>query len=413
MEEFETQQGGVPVGDVELNTALKRGIQKFDVLNSWLHENEIHFSDLHIEEGNEVAVRTSKGYGPFSVLFEGMSYPGILAEKWEKQHFIGLISQYRSSLLSGSGLVGDSLSFPSAQRVLFERIQEGGGALDFPIATEKARYRVNMYYYGGRQKLGIAARRLNTEVPAFDSLSLPEPLKHVCMKQKGLVLVTGPTGSGKSTTLAAMLDFINANQNRHIISIEDPIEYVHHSKKSVMTQREVGVDADSFKSGVVAAMRQDPDVILVGEIRDRETAEAALSAANTGHLVFSTLHTNSAEMTCNRIMGFFTSDDENRILDLLSSNLLCTTAQVLAPRADGEGKVMICELMLQNDEVRSNIFSRNFKGLENAILSGKDMGMMFLNAQLEELVHRGVITRDTALSLTTNEADMRFRLSAE
>ena len=180
-----------------------------------------------------------------------------------------------------------------------------------------------------------------------------------------------------------------------------------------MTQREVGVDADSFKSGVVAAMRQDPDVILVGEIRDRETAEAALSAANTGHLVFSTLHTNSAEMTCNRIMGFFTSDDENRILDLLSSNLLCTTAQVLAPRADGEGKVMICELMLQNDEVRSNIFSRNFKGLENAILSGKDMGMMLLNAQLEELVHRGVITRDTALSLTTNDADMRFRLSSE
>ena len=242
-------------------------------------------------------------------------------------------------------------------------------------------------------------------------LNLPAVLKDVCTRDKGLILVTGATGSGKSTTLAAMLDHINEHIGGNIITIEDPIEYVHNSKRALFTHREVGTDTSSFEKGVVAAMREDPDVILIGEIRDRETAEAALSAASTGHLVFATLHTNSAASTCDRLLSFFPSDEKDRICLTLGANLLCVSAQALAPRQDGEGKVLVCEIMIQNEEIKNTIRKQKFQQLENAIIQGRAEGMQLFNDELQELVSQGVISTETAFNMTGNPEDLDERLN--
>lgn len=397
--------------DRRLNEELERGVERFDQTVNFLHANDINFSDIHLKEGMETVLRTNKGFGRISDLLADFELPEILTETWTNGNFMGFVFAYRRILLTDSGLIDDSVSFPSAQRILLEKMRNNGGALDFPVADDYSRYRINMFTWGGNQQLALVARKLNSTIPTFDMLNLPAVLKDVCTRDKGLILVTGATGSGKSTTLAAMLDHINEHIGGNIITIEDPIEYVHNSKRALFTHREVGTDTSSFEKGVVAAMREDPDVILIGEIRDRETAEAALSAASTGHLVFATLHTNSAASTCDRLLSFFPSDEKDRICLTLGANLLCVSAQALAPRQDGEGKVLVCEIMIQNEEIKNTIRKQKFQQLENAIIQGRAEGMQLFNDELQELVSQGVISTETAFNMTGNPEDLDERLN--
>jgi len=286
--------------------------------------------------------------------------------------------------------------------------------LDFAYTIPKiARFRCNLMRQRG--SVGIVMRVVPGEIPSFEALGLPrKTMEEVAARERGLVLVTGPTGSGKSTTLASLIDHINRNYAKNIITIEDPIEYLHQNKKGLVVQREVGLDTQSFHSGLVRALRQDPDVILIGEMRDRETVEAAIQAAQTGHLVFSTLHTLDAVRTINRIIDFFPLNEHQQIRILLAESLLGIFSQRLLPRADGQGRVLALEILLATELIRDYIKDEEKTPLiRNALAEDNVRGMQTFDQHLARLYREGKITREDALTAATSPHEFKLLLARE
>jgi len=269
-------------------------------------------------------------------------------------------------------------------------LQEGGGA-DFGLAYgEKARFRVSIFRE--RNNIGMALRLIPSKLLTFEEIGLPSLIKDVCLKPRGLVLVTGPTGSGKTTTLATMIDYINAETSDHIITVEDPIEYYHQHKKCLVTQREVGTDVPGFAEAVRRGLRQDPDVILVGEMRDLETIAAAITAAETGHLVFATLHTTGAANTVDRIIDVFPMDQQAQIRMQLSVCLEAVLSQALIPLVDVSGRIAAFEIMLCTDAIRNLIRENKTYQIPSHIQTGGKLGMILLDDFMYNLWINGKIT---------------------
>ncbi|HEX3240145.1 MAG TPA: type IV pilus twitching motility protein PilT [Solirubrobacterales bacterium] len=277
------------------------------------------------------------------------------------------------------------------QRKRFETNQQ----LDFAYAIPGvARFRVNCYFQRG--SVSAAFRLVPQEIPSLESLGVPAVLRDLTRKPRGVVLVTGPTGSGKSTTLAAMIDSINAERDDHILTIEDPIEFLHKHNRSIVNQREVGADAPDFALGLRAALRQDPDVILVGEMRDLETISTALTAAETGHLVFATLHTQSTAQTVDRIIDVFPPQQQGQVRTQLSIALQGIVTQQLLPTADGKGRVVACEVLVPTPAVRNLIREGKTHQIYAALQTSGAVGMQTMDADLARLVRGGKISRQLA-----------------
>lgn len=277
--------------------------------------------------------------------------------------------------------------------------------LDFCYTLENGlRQRVNVYYQ--QRCLCAAIRVLNDSIPSFESLKLPPVIKEMSENINGLVLITGPTGSGKSTTLAAMIDYINKTRQGHILTLEDPIEYVHKHKGCIVHQRELGVDVDSFEDALRSALREDPDVILVGEMRDYETISAAVTAAETGHLVLSTLHTTGAANTIDRIIDAFPDEGKGQIRTQLATALRGVVTQQLIPTASGSGRCAAFEILVATDAVSSLIRENRCFQINSVLQTGVKEGMRSLNADLSNLVRTGMITREMALERTNNAVEL-------
>jgi twitching motility protein PilT len=258
-----------------------------------------------------------------------------------------------------------------------------------------ARFRVNIY--SQRESLAGAFRLIPADLKSLEELGLPSSLYQLCEKPRGLVLVTGPTGSGKSTTLASLIDEINRTKAEHIITIEDPIEFLHRHKRCIVNQRELGPDATTFADALRGALRQDPDVILLGEMRDLETISTALTAAETGHLVFATLHTQDAASTVDRIIDVFPAGQQGQIRTQLAGTLEGIVAQTLIPTADGQGRVAAIEVLFPDDAVRNLIRQAKVEQIYSIMQTGGKKGMQTMEQALAELVLRGVITEELAL----------------
>ncbi|RMF63777.1 MAG: type IV pilus twitching motility protein PilT [Calditrichaeota bacterium] len=273
--------------------------------------------------------------------------------------------------------------------------------LDFAYAIPKvARFRTNLYF----QLRGEAAafRTIPDRVRSLEELRVPKGLYGLCRQKKGIVLVTGPTGSGKSTTLAAMIDLINQERREHILTIEDPIEYVHQNKNCLINQRELGPHTHSFANALRSALREDPDVILVGEMRDLETISLALTAAETGHLVFATLHTLSAAETVNRIVDVFPSEQQGQIRAMFANAVQGIIAQRLLPTRDGRGRVAVHEVLIATSAVRNLIREEKSHQLHSAIQTGASYGMQTMDQALKRYLDEGIISREEALANATD-----------
>ncbi|MBU3589315.1 type IV pilus twitching motility protein PilT [Polynucleobacter sp. 80A-SIGWE] len=262
---------------------------------------------------------------------------------------------------------------------------------DADLAVESGGYRFRVNLFKTSQGLAAVMRKIESEIPSFDSLSLPAVARDVIEQENGLILVTGPTGSGKSTTLAAMIDRINRHRHGHIITIEDPIEFVHRNQKSVISQREVARDTLSFSSALRASLREDPDVILVGELRDLETIQLALTAAETGHLVFGTLHTSGAPNTINRIIDVFPSQQQDQVRAQLSQSLRLVMTQRLLRRKGGVGRVGAFEVMTCNPAVRNLIRENKVFQIPSVMQMARGEGMITMDASLQQLAQTGQI----------------------
>lgn len=269
------------------------------------------------------------------------------------------------------------------------------GDLDFSYGIpEVSRYRINVY----RQKshVGLTIRLIPTRIPEMESLGLPPIAREFAQKPQGLLLVTGPTGSGKSTTLASIIDYINRNTSKHIITLEDPVEFVHPHKSCIVNQREVGADTATFSTGLRAALRQDPDVVLVGEMRDLETISIAITAAETGHLVFGTLHTADAPQTIDRVIDVFPPDQQQQIRVQLASVLLGVMAQRLLPLTTGSGRVAAIEVLVNTPAVSNLIRSEKVHQIRSVMQTGKAQGMQTMEMALRELLQAGKISVEEA-----------------
>ncbi len=276
-----------------------------------------------------------------------------------------------------------------------QELQEEGGT-DYGFAFgDAARFRVAVFKQKGN--VSIVLRQIPNKIMSFDQIGLPKICAALCRRPRGLFLVTGPTGSGKTTTLACMINYINENFDRHIVTVEDPIEYYHPHKKSVINQREVGVDVPSFGEALRRVLRQDPDVILVGELRDLETIEAAVRAAETGHLVFSTVHTTSASGTINRIIDVFPTDQQEQIRIQLAGNLISVLSQALCPLATGRGRVAAYEFMVVTPAIANLIRENKTYRIDSSIQTGKKLGMQLLDEHLWELYDNGKISLEEML----------------
>ncbi len=296
-----------------------------------------------------------------------------------------------------------------AQLATEEQIRELDtvGESDFAVTfLGKTRMRCNVFKQ--QDHTALALRLLPLTIPSAEQLNLPEVIIDQADKPRGLVLVTGPTGSGKSSTLAALLDHINKNQRRHIITLENPIEYVHQRDKCVINQREIGRDTESFASGLRAALRQDPDVILVGEMRDLETIQTAITAAETGHLVFGTLHTKGAANTIDRIIDVFPAEQQDQIRTQLADVIECTIAQALIPKIGG-GRRAAFEIMVANAAVRNLIRTGKTFQIISTMQTSKKQGMQLLDDALSELVITGQITYEDALEFANDPANIKKR----
>jgi twitching motility protein PilT len=325
---------------------------------------EAKASDVHITAGSPPAVRDKGHIRPMD------GFPKLNSQQTREVVY---------------GILNDD------QRKRFENNKQ----LDFAYAIPGvARFRVNCYFQRG--SVSAAFRLVPQEIPSLDSLGVPQILRDLIRKPRGFVLVTGPTGSGKSTTLAAMIDVINREREDHILTIEDPIEFLHQHKHSIVNQREVGADAPDFALGLRAALRQDPDVILVGEMRDLETVSTALTAAETGHLVFATLHTQSTAQTVDRIIDVFPPEQQAQVRTQLSIALQGIVTQQLLPTADGLGRVVACEVLIPTPAVRNLIREGKTHQIYAALQTSGGVGMQTMDADLARLVRGGSITRKLA-----------------
>jgi len=276
-----------------------------------------------------------------------------------------------------------------------QELQEEGGT-DFGFAYgDVARFRVSVFRQRGN--ISMVLRLIPAKIMSFEEIGLPRICSALCRRPRGLFLVTGPTGSGKTTTLACMINYINENFDRHIITVEDPIEYYHPHRKSIINQREVGVDVPSFGEALRRVLRMDPDVILVGELRDLETMESAIRAAETGHLVFSTVHTTSAAGTINRIIDVFPVDQQEQIRIQLSSNLIAVLSQALCPLATGRGRIAAYEFMVVTPAIANLIRENKTYRIDSSIQTGKKLGMQLLDEHLWQLYDIGKITLEEML----------------
>lgn len=314
-------------------------------------------SDLHITAGTALAVRK---YGHLRIMNGPEDYIPSLAES-EELILSLLDDEQKEYVLKGNDLdVGTML-------------------------PDRSRIRTNIYHQ--RNHLAASIRLLNGNIPSVEELGLPDTILKLADVHNGLVLVTGPTGSGKSTTLAAMVEHINATQAKHVITIEDPIEYIYDHKKAMIHQREVGKDVDTFAEALRSALREDPDIILVGEMRDFETINAAITAAETGHLVLATLHTSSAAQTVERIIDGCPVDAQNRVRIQLANVLRGIITQHLLPRADGFGRVPATEVMINNNAVANHIRENKAFMINNDIQAGSQQGMHSMQSNVQELVN--------------------------
>jgi twitching motility protein PilT len=293
---------------------------------------------------------------------------------------------------------------------LVKRLTAAGDA-DFSFQSQAGnRFRVNLFRQ--RQSYGMVLRVISNHIRTLEELQLPPVLKTLTEERRGLILVTGATGSGKTTTLAAMIQRINFERSAHIITIEDPIEFNFKDEKSTIQQREIGIDSESFQTALRGALRQNPDVILVGELRDRETTETALMAAETGHLVVSTLHTNDAVESLSRLMSYFPPHAHTSLRQMLAHTLRAVISQRLVPKADGRGQVAAIEVMIGNATVRDIIQkSEHFDALYSSIRgTGNTYGMQSLDQSLFELYQEGIISRETALAQATLKGDLELKM---
>lgn len=292
-----------------------------------------------------------------------------------------------------------------------QEFQEEGGT-DFGFAFgEKGRFRVSVFRAKGN--VSIALRLIPSKILTFEQIGLPPMVKALCRRPRGLFLVTGPTGSGKTTTLATMLDYINRNFDRHIITVEDPIEYYHPHRKSLFTQREVGVDVPSFAEALRRALRQDPDVVLVGEMRDLETMEAAIRAAETGHLVFATLHTTGAQGTINRIIDAFPVAQQEQIRVQLSTTLIAVLSQVLCRRKGTTGRIAAYEFLLITPAICNLIRENKTYRIDSSIQTGKKYGMQLLDEHLWKLYDTEIIPADEGLEKARFPAEFQAKMDAK
>jgi twitching motility protein PilT len=341
---------------------------------------ERNASDLHLTAGAHPTVRVRGRLQPLE------DYPVMTTE------------QTRETIYS-------ILSNDQRQRL------ETDWQIDFAYAIPgRARFRVNAYYQ--RSAIGAAFRLIPFSIKTVDELGLPLVLHDLAKRPRGFVLVTGPTGSGKSTSLAAVIDEINTTREEHIMTIEDPIEFLHGHKKCIVNQREIGSDASSFAAGLKSALRQDPDVILVGEMRDLETIHTALTAAETGHLVFATLHTQDTPQTIDRIIDVFPASQQQQVRVQLSVALQGIITQQLLPTADGAGRVAACEVLLATPAIRNLIREGKTHQIYSSLQTGANIGMQTMDAALATLVRSGKITQKLAESRSSTPDELRRLLGA-
>src|SRR5271155_404357 len=295
-----------------------------------------------------------------------------------------------------------------------ERIQQefeetGSGDFGFAFGAE-SRFRVSVFKQKGFASMVL--RRIPNKLMTFEQIGLPRMAEQICRRPRGLFLVTGPTGSGKTTTLASMIDYINTNFERHIITMEDPIEYYHQHKKSIVVQREIGVDVPSFSEALRRALRQDPDVMLVGEMRDLATIGSAITAAETGHLVFGTLHTSGAASTINRIIDAFPTDQQEQVRVQLANNLIAVLSQALCPRADTDGMIAVYEFMYVTPGIQNLIRENKSFRIDSEIQTGKKFGMQLLDDNLWINFQAGKISAEEAIDKSKNPGAMVDKMKA-
>jgi twitching motility protein PilT len=304
----------------------------------------------------------------------------------------------------------EQLIFPIMSPRLRKILEETGGA-DFAhvVGSDEQRFRVNILRQRGH--LGLVARRVSNNVPTFAKLGLPPSIEQLCKYDQGMIILAGVTGSGKSTTIASMLDYLNEREQLHILTIEDPIEYLFTDKKSVINQREVGIDVVDWHTALKHAVREDPDVMLVGEMRDRDTFEAALIAAETGHLVFGTIHASSSASTLGRILDLFPADMHQAIRQSLAFNLKSVVAQKLLPSIKpGSSRVPTNEIMILNPTIRELIIRGEDKKISDAIKIGFLEGMVDFTENLRQLVERGDVSKEVALEVAPNPEALKMAL---
>jgi len=334
------------------------GKSMFEIIERYA--NEYKFSDIHLKEDQPLILRINGD----------MTKPSD-----------DIISAQMLKEFADKALTED-------QKTHLEEIRD----VDLAIEAGAYRFRVNFFYTS--DGLSAVLRKIETEIPTMEALKLPFIMQEMAEKPNGLILVTGPTGSGKSTSLAAIIGEINATRKGHILTVEDPIEYIHHSKVCTVSQREVGRDAHSFASALRASLREDPDVILVGEMRDRETIQLALTAAETGHLVFGTLHTSGAPNTINRIIDVFPAEQQGQVRAQLSQSLQMVVTQRLFKTADGEGRVAAFEIMVCNHAVRNLIREGKIFQIESIMQTARGEGMVTMDHAIEQLVAGGQVTQE-------------------
>src|SRR5205809_4252120 len=290
-----------------------------------------------------------------------------------------------------------------------QELQEKGGS-DFAIEyRDGVRFRVAIFKQ--RSNLGMVLRRIPADFLTFEQIGMPEAIRRLIVRPRGLLLVTGPTGSGKTTSLASMLNFINHNYDRHIITLEDPIEYFHKHEKCTVNQREIGVDVPDFKEGIRRALRMDPDIILVGEMRDLETIHAAIEAAETGHVVFATLHTSGAASTINRIIDVFPKEQQDQIRTQLSTALIGVLSQALLPRKP-EGLIAAYEMMVVTPAIRNLIRENKVYRINSSIQTGRKYGMFLLDESLLKLWKDGLVEKEEILLRSSKPAELAAKVAA-
>ena len=346
----------------------------FDINELLVEVLEREASDLHITAGVPPTVRVNG-------ILQHLDYPRLMPKDTQELIYSILTQEQREQV---------------------ERNKEFDLSYSVPA---RSRFRVNVYFQ--RNSLAAAFRLIPVHIRSLAELGLPQILEQVIKKPRGFVVVTGPTGSGKSTSLAAMVDLINSTRPVHIMTVEDPIEYLHKHKKAIVNQREIGADTDSFPNALKYVLRQDPDVILIGEMRDIETISTALTAAETGHLVFTTLHTQDAPQTIDRIIDVFPPHQHQQIRMQLASSLQCIVAQQLLPTIDGTGRVVASELLIPTPGIRNMIREAKTHQIYNAMQTGQKYGMQTMDHSLATLYRKGKVSFDMALSQAVDPQEVK------